>query len=290
MSPVHLIAFLLLGSIWGLSPSLYRLMSLAGVPELHVIVYTGLAVGLVLAVIAKFRGLTRAVWLYGAGCAAFLNVPFALSLFLSRHVPPTEYALITSTAPFFNYIAALVIGGEPATPRRLLAVAAGFASSAVLIVSREGTIAGQISWWTLVCFGVPILYVAYNMFAARYWPKDTNVMAVGAAESIMSGVLAIPFMLVLSPPMGQGVPPAFAYWTVLAATLIWIVERIAFFTLIRDKGSLYTIQTIYVATPAAVIFGFLIFGTGVDAWLLVSLAVLMLALWLNNSGRAAAQT
>ena len=41
---------------------------------------------------------------------------------------------------------------------------------------------------------------------------------------------------------------------------MWIIERIAFFTLIREKGAVYTIQAIYVSTPAAVLWAILIFG------------------------------
>ena len=191
MSPFHLIAFLLLGSFWGLSPSLYKLMGEASVPILHVIVYTGIGVGAAMGFLGRWRGLTRSVWLYGLGCAVFLNVPFALSLFIVRKVPATEYALIVSTAPFFNYLAALLTRAEPATRRRLLGVAAGFASSAVLILSREGTLAGDVSWWTLACFAVPLLYVGYNWFAARYWPKDADIMAVGASESLMCSACGV---------------------------------------------------------------------------------------------------
>jgi drug/metabolite transporter (DMT)-like permease len=287
MSPAHLIAFIMLGSIWGLSPSLYKLFAADAVPPLHVLVYTGLGVGLAMGCLGRWRGHTRGVWLYGLGCAALLNVPFSFSLYIVGKVPATEYALIVSTAPLFNYSVALATGGEAASRRRLLAVAAGFLSSAVLIVTREGTLSGQANWWTLSCFAVPVLYMGYNWFAAHYWPKGADIMSVGAAESVMSGLVALPFMLVFAPPMGAGVPPLATYWIVAAATIMWIFERVAFFTLIRDKGSLYTIQAVYVATPAAVLFGYLIFGTGVDLWLLVSLVILMLALWLNNSGRAA---
>ena len=34
---------------------------------------------------------------------------------------------------------------------------------------------------------------------------------------------------------------------------MWVVERMAYFTLIRDKGAVYTVQATYVATPAAVV-------------------------------------
>ena len=145
------------------------------------------------------------------GCAILLNIPFGINLFLAGHVPPTELALIISTAPFFNYLTALLTGWEIAAPRRLLAVAAGFVSSAVLILSREGMLSGQISWWTLAAFSSPILYTAYNWFAAHFWPKDRDVYSIGASESFWSGLVAVPFMLYYAAPWGPATP---SFWPI----------------------------------------------------------------------------
>jgi drug/metabolite transporter (DMT)-like permease len=284
--PVHLLWFIVLGCFWGLTPSLYKLMGDHGLPITHIIVYTGLIVGVVLALLPLARGrlvLSREVMLYGLGCAALLNIPFAMSLFFSRKVAATEYALIVSTAPFWNYILALATKREIADPRRIGALMIGFLSSAVLILSRAGTAQSAISYWIVAAFAVPIVYSAYNWFAAAYWPKEADIMTVGAAESIFSGLLAIPFMLVLAPPWSADTPALLSYWTAGVASLLWIVERIAFFTLIREKGAFYTIQAIYVSTPAAVLWAIVIFGRPADMWIWVSLAILMAALWLNNS-------
>lgn len=284
--PVHLLWFIVLGCFWGLTPSLYKLMGDQGLPVTHIIVYTGLIVGVALALLPLARGrlvLSRNVMLYGLGCAALLNIPFAMSLFFSRKVAPTEYALIVSTAPFWNYIVALATRREIAHPRRIGALMIGFLSSAVLILSRDGTIGSGISPWIVAAFAVPIVYSAYNWFAAAYWPKDADILVVGAAESVFSGLLAIPFMLVLAPPWSPEAPQLFSYWTAGLASLLWIVERIAFFTLIREKGAFYTIQAIYVSTPAAVLWAIFIFGRPADMWIWISLAILMVALWLNNS-------
>jgi drug/metabolite transporter (DMT)-like permease len=286
--PVHLLWFIVLGCFWGLTPSFYKLMGDAGLPITHIIVYTGLIVGAALAVVPWAKGrliLDREVMLYGLGCAALLNIPFAMSLFFSRHVAPTEYALIVSTAPFWNYILALATRREIAHPRRIGALLVGFLSSAVLIVSGGGDMGAGISLWVVAAFAVPIVYSAYNWFAAAYWPKDADIMTVGAAESVFSGLLGIPFMLVLAPPWGESMPELFSYWTAGAASLLWIIERIAFFTLIREKGAVYTIQAIYVSTPAAVLWAILIFGRPSNPWIWVSLVILMVALWLNNSRR-----
>jgi drug/metabolite transporter (DMT)-like permease len=284
--PVHLLWFIALGAFWGLSPSLYKLMGDQGLPITHIIVYTGLIVGAALAILPLVRGrfvLGRDVMIYGMGCAALLNIPFAMSLFFSRHVPPTEYALIISTAPFWNYLLALATGREIAHRRRIGGLIVGFLSSAVLILSREGSDHSALSWFVIAAFAVPIVYSAYNWFAGAYWPKNADIMMVGAAESVFSGLLAIPFMLVLAPPWSDTAPAFFGYWTAGLASLLWIVERIAFFTLIRERGAVYTSQVIYVSTPAAVLWAIFIFQRPADLWIWISLAILMIALWLNNS-------
>jgi drug/metabolite transporter (DMT)-like permease len=289
----HFAYFLALGLFWGLSPSLYRAMAQSAVPVTHIIAYSGLGVGLVLALVAKLTAgklnCSKPVLLYGLGCASLMNVPFAAGLVFARHVPTTELALIMSTAPLFNYVVALITRRENASPRRLLAVAVGFLSSAMLILSRQGTLSGQVSWWAVAAFSGPILYTAYNWFASRNWPEGADTMSVGAAESIWSALTVFPILLLFESPWSAQTPRISAYWALLLATIMWIVERIAFFTLIRDKGAVYTIQAVYLATPAAVIFAAIFYGGGSDIWLWTSLAILMVALWLNNSGSSIRQ-
>jgi drug/metabolite transporter (DMT)-like permease len=288
-APHHLVWLVLLGSFWGLSPTLYKAMGEAGLPITHVIVFTGLGVGIALAIVPLARtgriGFTREVLWFGFGCGAILNIPFALGLLFSRHIAATEYALIASTAPFWNYLLALLTGRDRSEGRRLLAIAVGFVSSAVLILSRGG-FSGEISLWVMGCFSVPVIYSLYNWFAARFWPPGADVLAIGAAESVFSALCAVPFMLYFAPPWGAGALQAAAYGSALIATVMWVIERIAFFTLIRDRGPVYTIQAIYVSTPAAVIWAILFYGGGADPWLWASLAILMVALWLNNTARS----
>lgn len=286
--PRHLMYFVALGLFWGLSQPLYRAMADRNVPPSHVIFYTGILVGLGLMVFAwanKQRiAITREVSTFGLICAVLMNVPFGLGLFLIRHVPPTDMSLIVSTAPLFNYVLALLLGEQKPVPRKVMALIAGFAASAVIILGREGSLSGHVNWWTLIAFCTPTLYAVYNWYASHHWPARANVYSIGTAESFWSSVVVLPLFLTLDSPWNDATPALMAYWTVVAAGLLWIVERIAFFTLIRDKGSVYTIQAVYLSTPSAVVFGILFYGGGADIWLWVALALIMLALWLNNSG------
>lgn len=289
-SPRHLSFFAALGLFWGVSPSLYRHWGVLGMPISHVIVLTGLGVALALAVICLARGIDfiggKRLQFFGFGCAALLNIPFALGLVFARHVPPTEMALIISMSPIVNYLVALATGRENAAPRRLAAIALGFMSTAVLVVTREGMLSGEVSWWLVAAFSMPFIYSAYNWFAALYWPPAAHPYAAGVAESLWSGVLALPFLLFFAPPWSPAQLALPAYATVLFACAMWTLERIAFFTLIREKGAVFTVQAVYLSTPAAVVIAIAIYG-GADVWLFVSLAVLMAALYLNNTGSAA---
>ncbi len=289
-SPRHIFWFIALGLFWGVSPSLYKHLANVHIPLTHTVVFTGVGVGAVMLVIALFRdgwsGLDPRVPAYGAMCGFLMNIPFGINLFLAQHVPPTELSIIITMSPFFNYLLALVTRTENTSFFRLLAIVLGFLSTSVLILSRDGMLQGHISWWLIASVSVPLLYTAYNGYAARYWPNGTSIMQAGAAESLWSGLFMFPVMMAVAPPGGDGHPSISAYWILGAVTLMWVIERIAYFTLINEKGAVYTVQATYVSTPAAVIIAGLFLGEMPDMWLWVSLTILMFALWLNNMGRA----
>lgn len=285
----HFSYFMLLGLFWGISPSMYKQLSNINMHWSHTIFVTGIGVGLVMLFISAWKSgtflLDPSILRYGAGCAFLMNVPFGVNLYLARYVPPTELSIVITTSPFFSYLLALATGWEAATARRLLAIAAGFASTLVLILSREGMLQGQVSWWLVASISVPIFYTLYNAYGGHAWPAKADALKAGAAESMFSGLFALPLVLLLAPFGGEGSPALSGYWIMLPLVAMWVVERIAYFTLIRDKGAVYTVQATYVSTPAAVIIAAVFFGGVQDKWLWVSLALLMVALYLNNTGR-----
>lgn len=288
-SPRHFAWFMALGMFWGVSPTTYKHLHNVGIPETHTIVLTGLGVGIIMFVWALWKsgwkGLDRRLIKYGAICAFLMNIPFAYNLWLAGHVPPTELAIIITLSPLFNYLWAWITGTEDTSQRRLAAIGFGFLSTVVLIVSRSDKGFGTASWWLVAAIGVPLMYCIYNHYAARNWPKDTDVIQAGATESLWSGILMLPFLFYLHPPMAETNPALWRYWALGALTLMWVVERVAYFTLINEKGAVYTVQATYVSTPAAVMLAAIFVGGATDFWLWVSLAILMIALYLNNTGR-----
>ena len=215
----HFLNFMLLGLFWGISPSFYKHLSEIKMAETHTIFWTGMGVGLIMLCMSIYRtglgGIDKRLIIYGFGCAALMNIPFGLNLYLAGFVPPTELAIIITMSPFFNYIVAVLFRNENSSPRKLLAIFLGFLSTLVLIVSRQGTLTGTISWPLVYSISIPILYCAYNSFAARAWPKGADTIQAGAFESIWSGLLILPFLLWFQPFSAPGTPTLTQYLSLI---------------------------------------------------------------------------
>ncbi len=299
MSPfTQLLTVLGLGAFWGFSPALNKILGQFGLPVSHILVFSGLGVGLGLMLLQRLMGerlqFSWRILAFGLGCGVLLNIPWFGSLTVVRHVPITITAVIISTSPLWTYALALLLRRESASLMRLAALAVGFLSSLIVIVTRapEAGIAAApmafgIDGWILLTMTLPILYAFYNVFASMAWPKGMTAMTAGVIESFCSALLALPLLPLLEPLALSGINSG--YWLLLAATAMWVIERVCFFTLIQRAGPVTTVQAVYVGTPAAVVFGLVLFGEPMSLWLGISLALLMLALWLNNRALAAAR-
>ncbi len=217
-------------------------------------------------------------------CGVLLNLPFAASLYFASRLPVTTYALIVSTTPFATYGLALAIGRDRVMLWRIAALVTGFMGALVVILARYGPGGSYASPLAFACFILPLLFAIYNNFTAAWWPRHAGTLTVGIAESWSSALLALPFLLwpgQLALPGDIG----FGYAMVVGATVMWIIERIAYFWLIKTAGPVSTMQAVYISTPGAVVIGMALFAESPNLWLALSLALVMIALWFDNQAR-----
>jgi drug/metabolite transporter (DMT)-like permease len=294
MTPLTQLLFVLgLGAFWGFSPALNKIMGDHGLPVTHILVLSGFGVGLGLLALQRLMGnrlqLNRQIAVYGICCAVLLNVPWFGSLTVVRHVPVTVSAVIISTSPLWTYALAVLLRRERATSLRLLALCVGFLSSLVVILTRDDLRVADvdasfggfgINGWVLVAMTLPILYAIYNTYTSMAWPKGMTASTAGIVESFATTLVVLPLVPLLEPVGFSDLHTG--YWLIGLATAMWILERVCYFSMIERAGPVTTVQAIYVATPAAVVFGLVLFGEPASVWLWISLALLMLALWLNN--------
>ncbi len=283
-----------LGLFWGLSPIATKFLAMNHVSPFMTITFSGFGVGIGLFLVWRAFGKVELaswpLWLFGAGCAILLNLPFGLSLILIGHIPVATYSIITSTTPLFGYAIAVLIGVERMGWARASAILCGFAGSALLLINPD-TAKGSdlflaIDIYTLACFALPLFYALYHIFASRFWPKGCETGAVSIAESIASGVLVLPFLLLTDRSESYDIPTS-AMIALGTVTLLWVIERITFFNLVRNFGPVSTVQAVNLATMSSVVLGHYIFGEPIDARLIVSGALVLGALWLNAKAEKA---
>ena len=280
-------AILGLGGFWALSPVVYRLLGEAGVPIVHVIFLTGLGLGLGLGAMHLVAGGPKIMrWpnvRFGLGLGVLMNAGFALGLYFAPRVPISLLALIVATSPMSTYGVSLLLGREQPDAARIAALLLGLGACALCIFTRQHAAQGGFSWLALASFSIPLLYTAYNLYSSICWPPGTSPLAVGVSESWASATLFLP-LLAFNPP-SDAPQSLWAYGLLLAAVLLWLIERLAYFSLIRSVGPVRTVQAVYVSTPAGVLLAAIVFKEVIDVWMWISLALVLVSLWLNRFER-----
>ena len=278
-----------LGLFWAISPVMTKHLATLGVSPLATISLSGFGVGIALYAVWRMRGPVRLadikLWLFGIGCAVLLNLPFGVSLIIIGHVPVSTYSIITSTTPLFGYGLALSVGVERFHWIRALAIATGFIGAALLVIEPTafsgGTIFSVLDPWLLGSLSLPFFYALYHLYASHFWPKGRDAVAVSVVESLASGFVFLPALLLVDAQSTLALPWP-AWLALIAVTLMWVIERITFFNLVRHFGPVSTVQAVNLATVGAVALGALIYSEPVDGRLIISGILVLTAVWLNS--------
>ena len=184
--------------------------------------------------------------------------------------------MIVATSPMSTCGVSLLLGREKADTARIAAQLLGLAACALLVLSRGNFGAEGLSWLTVAAFAIPLTYTAYNLFSVMYWPQGTSPLAAGVCESWASAVLFLP--LILASPPNAAPASLWVYGLLGAAIALWLIERLAYFSLIRSIGPVRTVQAVYVSTPGSVLLVAGVFGEVIDLWMWVSLALVLFSL------------
>ena len=280
-----------LGIFWGFSPIGTKWLASLGVIPFKTIAFSSLGVGFALLAVWRFLGPVNLrdtrLWLFGFGCAFMLNLPFGIGLAIIGHVPVSTYSIITSTTPLFGYVLALMTGVETFTKTRALAIVIGFIGAAILVVDprdmADGTMSFAIDYYLAIACALPLFYALYHLYAARFWPKGRDTGAVSIVESLAAGIAFLPLVFFVEGTHTFEMS-GMAWLAVAGVTMLWIIERMTFFNIIRFFGPVSTVQAVNLATVASVILGYYIYNEAIDERIFVSGILVLFSLWLN--GRA----
>jgi drug/metabolite transporter (DMT)-like permease len=284
VSPVAVHVVLILGQICFASlPVAGRLaMTGRGLPAAGIVLVRVVGGGIVFALIAWRRGVLRVERRDLAalvGCA-LIGVAANQELFVQglARSTATNASVLGSTIPVFTALAAIVLGREPPSARRIVGIAIAFAGAAVLVgadrvsLEPEHLVGSAMVLVNSACYGTYLVVV--RPLAARYDPLALLALmfAAGAPMVAPLGIAA----WIDAPPLDAGDIAFLAFLvavpTVAAYTLVQTALRYAESTLVAAY--------IYLQPVIAMIGAIVLLDETVTWGTLVGAPIVLAGVWL----------
>ena len=190
-----------LGSCWGLYYPIFKFAVRSGLPYSGIMMAITGGVAIALLAVAFARGrppvFRRHTGRFYLVCAMLgYLVPYAFALFATSRVDAAVLTLIGATSPIITLCLAALTRTERMTGRRLLSIALGAASVAILVIPEASFAGDTVLVGMLAGFGVPLSYSSYHVFVSRHWPVGFEFLpgrlgrsGAGAADHAAGAVL-----------------------------------------------------------------------------------------------------
>ncbi|WP_421988455.1 DMT family transporter [Roseococcus sp.] len=283
-------SLLVLGGIWGLTPSLAKTAMAAGVPGLGFGFWAALGSATLLGLICRARGIAIPVsrihlrYYAGAGFAGFAMANLVAYTSL-KHIPAGFFALLMPLVPMLTVIGAALLGQERLNTRSVLGTALGFAGVALAMAPGAALPDPALIGWALFAALCPACYAASNLIGVQWAPRDTQPVAAAAGTLVAAAL----FMAVLGVAMGQFHIPGDAETRgdalIPLQAVMTAVAYMLYFRLLVTAGSVVTSQSGYIVTIMGVIWGAIIFSERMGPLTLPAAALVFAGLWLVTNRR-----
>ncbi|MDB5379040.1 MAG: EamA family transporter [Rubritepida sp.] len=284
-------SLLVLGSIWGLTPSLAKLAMAAGVPGLGFGFWAALGSASLLALVCLVKRipipLDRGHLRYyaGAGLTGFALANFVAYTALP-HIPAGFFALLMPLVPMLTVTGAALLGQERLNLRSVGGTALGFAGVALAMAPGAALPDPSLIGWALFAALCPACYAASNLIGVQWAPRGTQPLAAAAGTLAAAAV----FMAVLGLALGQfhipGEAEPLGEALLPMQSAMTAVAYLVYFGLLVRAGSVITSQSGYIVTIMGVVWGAIVFGERMGPLTLPAAALVFGGLWLVTHRRA----
>ena len=281
---VNLLLLVALGTLWGAS-YLFIKVIVAEVPAFTLVAGRLSVAALTMWGIVRVLGLAmpRDARMWGVFALlglVGLAVPYSLITWGEQYIPSGLAALLQATTPIFTVLLAqLWTRDERITTAKATGVLVGFAGVALLMFPDlqsgvRASLPGQ-----LAIVGSSVCY-AWTAIYARRWLQGQPPLASATGQLTMGAAFMLPASLLfdrlsgLSPSL-----PAWASWAALTL-LGTVLAYVIYYTLIARTSATFTTMVTYIIPINGVILGALVLHESLSLTILVSLALILVAILL----------
>jgi len=275
----NLMALLVVGAIWGLTPAMAKLAMEGGMRPLGVATTTAAVSALVLLAVAAWRGQVpprtpRHLLQYATGGVIGLSLAHLFAFTGLTRAPVGLFALLVPLSALFTVVFFALAGVERATRRATGGVAIGMAGVALAMAPGAALPDPAALPWAAVMLLTPVCYALSNLCSVRFAVPGTPVLAQAAGTVVCAALGAA----VLAWPLGHLALPGSAHVAGVLAVqgVLTALAYLLYFRLLVGAGGVYTSQISYVITLAGLLWGWLFFAE-VPGVLTVPAAALIVA-------------
>ena len=283
------------GASWGVSYSIAKITTEAGLDPFGMTLWQGLGGGIVLLALCAARGRLpplgpkhlRFYLLCGIlGTAA----PSCVWFWIAPKLPSGLIAITGSLVPLVTLSLALVFRVERLEFKRTLGILVGLGSVLLIVLPASGLPDPGMVGWFLVSLAIPLCYASENLVITLLRPPDIDSLTLLCGMLFMAAALClIPVAATggwvdLSPPWGQ------AQWLLALLILVNVSSYFAFIELIRIAGAVFAAQQGYIVTASGILWGIAIFGERHSPWVWLAVAAMFCGLALVSPRERAQAT
>lgn len=266
-----------LGTVWGLTPALAKLLVQGGWTPLTVATCMGTLSGAILLGILFARGerlpLSRAYLRhYAAGGVFGLALPNFFSMTALQHVPAGFFAIVIPLSPLATVVVIALLGMERMTTRRVIGTLAGLCG--VALAMSPGAALPDLSLlpWALLIMLTPVCYAASNVLGVRLRPEGAPALVLATGATVVGSAL-LWIATLLSGQFRPGPANALMLIPLLQGTM-GALAFVVYFRSLARHGGVVTSQIGYLITITGLAWGYLLFGE-VPGWLTIPAAALV---------------
>lgn len=280
------------GAVWGLSFSLAKLVTQAGVRPLGLAFWHALGGVALLAPYCAFNRwppLDRPHLRFFAVTGLLGSALPAVVLFAAApHLPAGVLAAVTALVPLITYGMALGFRIERYRARRAAGLALGLVAVGVITLPARSLPGPMMAGWVLFALIAPLSYAGETVYLALRRPPE-----IGSSAMLLGMLLVAMAMLApLAWASGALVWPG-ALWspTLARVALLVVINTSAYLMyveLIRIAGPVFSVQAGYLVTATGVAWGMVIFDERHSPWFWLALALMFAGLALVTPPKAPA--
>ena len=271
---------LLIGALWGVIPSLSRIVMREYSSPFGVIFWTlWFSAGLMtlLSLVTRQRpGLTRPdliryalIGLIGG------TLPQMVLFWVAQNLPAMVISIILAVESLIVFVVAAVIGLEAPSLKRFIGLSLGLVCVLLMILPGESAMGGGSWIWVLVALLVPGFYATEGLMIASLPATGTSAIGTTTGIVLASALFATP----IAAFSGAFIPPSEVVgglgWAFLLIAAMSATSMVLSVIAVRTTGAVFSSQIGYAMTGAGIIWSIVLLDEKMTGWIAAAIACLI---------------